>query len=87
MPNGFESFFDRHQLELETMERERLNLYTDVYRRDLDNTLDTFFPAPGLLRFRGWGLERQLGRVAADHVEAMRARMRSWRRRCRTCRS
>ena len=57
------------------MERERLNLYTDVYRRDLDNTLDTFFPAPGLLRFRGWGLERQLGRVAADHVEAMRARI------------
>ena len=75
MPNGFESFFDRHQLELETMERERLNLYTDVYRRDLDNTLDTFFPAPGLLRFRGWGLERQLGRVAADHVAAMRARI------------
>ncbi len=75
MPNGFESFFDRHQLELDTMERERLNLYTDVYRRDLDNTLDTFFPAPGLLRFRGWGLERQLGRVAADHVEAMRARI------------
>ena len=75
MPNGFESFFDRHQLELDTMERERLNLYTDVYRRDLDNTLDTFFPAPGLLRFRGWSLERQLGRVAADHVEAMRARI------------
>ncbi len=75
MPNGFESFFDRHQLELETMERERLNLYTDVYRRDLDNTLDTFFPAPGLLRFRGWALERQLGRVAADHVAAMRARI------------
>ena len=75
MPNGFESFFDRHQLELETMERERLNLYTDVYRRDLDNTLDTFFPAPGLLRFRGWSLDRQLGRVAADHVAAMRARI------------
>ena len=75
MPNGFESFFDRHQLELETLERDRFNLYTDVYRRDLDNTLDTFFPAPGLLRFRGWSLERQLGRVAADHVAAMRARI------------
>ena len=86
MPNGFESFFDRHQLELETMERERLNLYTDVYRRDLDNTLDTFFPAPGLLRFRGWSLERQLGRVAADHVARPCApASRSWRRRCRTC--
>ncbi len=75
MPNGFESFFDQHQLELATMERERFNLYADVYRRDLDNTLDTFFPAPGLLRFRGWSLERQLGRVAADHVAALRARI------------
>ena len=27
MPNGFESFFDEHQLELRTMERERINLY------------------------------------------------------------
>ena len=72
MPNGFESFFDQHQLELETMERERFNLYMDVFRRDLDNELDTFFPAPGLFRFRGWGLERQLGRVAMDHVTAMR---------------
>jgi mono/diheme cytochrome c family protein len=72
MPNGFESFFDQHQLELETMDRERFNLYLDVFRSDLDNELDTFFPQPGLLRFRGWGLERQLSRVAADHVAAMR---------------
>ena len=72
MPNGFESFFDRHQLELDTMEPERLNLYTDIFRRDLDNELDTFFPAPGLFRFRDWSLERQLGRVAMDHVTAMR---------------
>ena len=72
MPNGFESFFDQHQLELETMDRERFNLYMDVFRRDLDNELDTFYPAPGLFRFRGWGLERQLGRVAMDHVTAMR---------------
>ena len=75
MPNGFESFFDQHQLELETMERERFNLYMDIFRRDLDNELDTFFPAPGLFRFRGWGLERQLGRVAMDHVTAMRERI------------
>ena len=75
MPNGFESFFDRHQLELETMERERFNLYQDIFRRDLDNQLDTFFPAPGLFRFRGWSLERQLGRVAMDHVTAMRERI------------
>ena len=75
MPNGFESFFDQHQLELETMERERFNLYADIFRGDLDNELDTFFPAPGLFRFRGWGLERQLGRVAMDHISAMRERI------------
>ena len=72
MPNGFESFFDEHQLELDTMDRERLNLLTDLFRTDLDNEIDTFFRQPGLFRFSGWGLERQLSRVSADHVAAMR---------------
>jgi mono/diheme cytochrome c family protein len=72
MPNGFESFFDEHQLELDTMDRERLNLFADLFYNDLDNELDTFFNQPGVFRFSGWGLERQLGRVAADHVTAMR---------------
>ncbi len=72
MPNGFESFFDQHQLELDTMERERFNLYMALFFTDLDNELDTFFRKPGVLRFRGWGLERQLSRVAADHVTTMR---------------
>jgi mono/diheme cytochrome c family protein len=72
MPNGFESFFDQHQLELATMDRSRFNLYLDVFVFDLDNELDTFFPRPALLRFNGWGLERQLSRVAADHLNAMR---------------
>jgi mono/diheme cytochrome c family protein len=72
MPNGFESFFDQHQLELDKMERERFNLYTDVFVRDLDNELDTFFRKPALLRFSGWGLERQLSRVASDHLVATR---------------
>lgn len=72
MPNGFESFFDQHQLELATMDRSRFNLFLDVYASDLDNELDTFFPKPALLRFTGWGLERQLSRVAADHLAAMR---------------
>ncbi|HYW32343.1 MAG TPA: PSD1 and planctomycete cytochrome C domain-containing protein [Gemmatimonas sp.] len=72
MPNGFESFFDQHQLELATMDRARFNLFLDVYAYDLDNELDTFFPKPALLRFNGWGLERQLSRVAADHLAATR---------------
>ncbi len=72
MPNGFESFFDEHQLELATMDRSRFKLYLDVYVSDLDNELDTFFPKSALLRFNGWGLERQLGRVAADYLAGMR---------------
>lgn len=72
MPNGFESFFDQHQLELATMDRSRFNLYLDVYASDLDNELDTFFPKPALLRFNGWGLERQLSRVSADYLASMR---------------
>ncbi len=72
MPNGFESFFDQHQLELATMDRSRFNLFLDVHGFDLDNELDTFFPKPALLRFNGWGLERQLSRVATEHLAAMR---------------
>lgn len=72
MPNGFESFFDEHQLELKTMDRERINLYNALFRYDLDNNLETFFSKPAIFRFSGWGLERQLSRVASDHVEAMR---------------
>jgi hypothetical protein len=73
MPNGFESFFDQHQLELETMDRERFNFYLDVFRFDLDNEqVDNFFPTPALLRFNGWSLERQLSRVAATHLEDTR---------------
>lgn len=72
MPNGFESFFDEHQLELDAMDRERFNLHVDLFYTDLENNLETFFRQPGVFRFRGWGLERQLSRVAADHVVAMR---------------
>ncbi len=72
MPNGFESFFDQHQLELDTMDRERFNLLTDLFASDLDNELDTFFRRPGVFRFSGWGLERQLSRIASDHLTAMR---------------
>jgi len=72
MPNGFESFFDEHQLELKTMDRERFNLFAALFYTDLDNELDTFFRRPGVFRFGGWGLERQLSRVAMDHVTTMR---------------
>src|SRR3954454_24783704 len=51
-------------LSLKSLPVERNNLGTDVFQRDLQ---DGFGPAqaaekikPGLLAFRGWGLERQL---------------------------
>jgi mono/diheme cytochrome c family protein len=75
MPNGFKSFFDQHQLELDHMDREKLNLLRDLFQSDLDNELDTFFPQLGVFRFRGWGLERQLSRVAMDHVAIMREKI------------
>jgi mono/diheme cytochrome c family protein len=68
MPNGFENFFDRHQLELETLDRERLNLFLDVYKYDLDNEVDTFFDTSALLVFEDWDLERQLSQVASGYV-------------------
>lgn len=63
LPNGFKSFFDKHQLELKTLDRERMNLWTDVFQRDLNETddpMDMKRSKPGLLVFRDWGLERQV---------------------------
>ena len=75
MPNGFESFFDQHQLELETMPRESMLLAQDVFDIDIDKTTDVYDPEPGLLRFWGWGLERQLSSRATEHLSAVRAQI------------
>jgi mono/diheme cytochrome c family protein len=63
-------------LELKSMPIERQNLWTDVFSRDLQ---DGFDPAqmydrvkPGLLAFRGWGLERQLGADRRRYIEGLR---------------
>ena len=73
MPNEFKSFFAQYQLELETIDRERINLFTDVFRFDLDGPVAPPNRTPGLLSFKGWSLERQLSRVSAAHVTAVRA--------------
>jgi mono/diheme cytochrome c family protein len=64
-------------LELKSMPIERQNLYTDVFQRDL---ADGFDPAqqfdrlkPGLLLFRGWGLERQLAADRRRYVDGLRS--------------
>src|SRR4051812_14612830 len=64
-------------LELKSLPIERNNLWTDVFSRDLQ---DGFDPAqafdqikPGLLAFRGWGLERQLGSDRRRYIDGLRA--------------
>src|SRR5262249_9050739 len=50
-------------LELKSMPIERQNLYTDAFVRDLADGFDPAYTKdikPGVLAFRGWGLERQL---------------------------
>ena len=63
-------------LELKSLETDQMQLWTDVFRRDL---ADGFDPAvafdyikPGVLSFRGWGLERQLSGDRRAHVEMLR---------------
>jgi uncharacterized protein DUF1549/uncharacterized protein DUF1553/cytochrome c len=63
-------------LELKSLPIERNNLWTDVFQRDLQ---DGFDPAqqqdrvkPGLLAFRGWGLERQLSAERRRYIDGLR---------------
>jgi mono/diheme cytochrome c family protein len=63
-------------LELKSMPIARQNLWTDVFQRDLQ---DGFDPAqqfdrikPGLLLFRGWGLERQLSADRRRYIDGLR---------------
>jgi hypothetical protein len=64
-------------LELKSLPIERNNLWTDVFMRDLQEGFD---PAqmkenvkPGLLAFRGWGLERQLSADRRRYIDALRS--------------
>jgi len=87
-PNAFvtnDDFCPGCGLELKTMPIERTSLWTDVFSRDLDSSENPgsgMAPKPGLLAFRGWGLERQLGpdrraliQGLRDDIEAMEKAM------------
>jgi hypothetical protein len=62
---------------------ERTNLWVDVFVRDLD---DPMLPGvvqkfkPGLLAFRGWGLERQLSAERRAYLSALREDIESFRK-------
>jgi mono/diheme cytochrome c family protein len=74
LPNDFKSFFDRPQFDLTNLNVDRLNLWTDVFQRDLSapETADPTQGRPGLLVFRGFSLERQLSPEWNAHINALR---------------
>jgi Protein of unknown function (DUF1553)/Protein of unknown function (DUF1549)/Planctomycete cytochrome C len=76
-PNEFKTnddFCPGCGLELKSMSKERTALYRDVFVVNLDT--DAFIPGempkPGLLRFRGWGLEQRLGADRRALIEGLR---------------
>jgi len=79
LPNEFvtnDDFCPGCGLELETLPLDKMNLWTDVFQRELDAS-DPLDPPnrqkPGLLVFRGWGLERQLSAERRSYIEALKA--------------
>jgi hypothetical protein len=85
LPNEFitnDDFCPGCGLTLKSMSPERTSLYTDVFERDLGDGYDpsqvTERVKPGLLAFRGWGLEQRLSperraylKALKDDIEAM----------------
>jgi hypothetical protein len=64
-------------LELKSMPIERQNLWTDVFQRDLQEGFDPAYQydriKPGVLLFRGWGLERQLSADRRRYVDGLKS--------------
>lgn len=77
-PNEFitnDDFCPGCGLELKTLPLERMNLWTDVFQRDLngEDPMQNFRNmTPGLLVFRGWSLERQLSPSKRAYLDALR---------------
>jgi len=85
-PNEFvtnDDFCPSCSVETKAMSIERTNLWMDVFVRDLD---DPMLPGvtqkykPGLLTFRGWGLERQLSAERRAYLSAIREDIENFRK-------
>ncbi len=85
-PNEFvtnDDFCPSCGVEIKAMSLERTNLWMDVYLRDLD---DPMLPGvtqkykPGLLAFRGWGLERQISADGRAYLAAFKEDIESFRK-------
>jgi Protein of unknown function (DUF1553) len=79
LPSDFvtnDDFCPNCGLELKSMPIERQNLYTDVFQRDLQEGFDPNYAyeyiKPGVLAFRGWGLERQLSAERRAYIKGLR---------------
>jgi Protein of unknown function (DUF1549)/Protein of unknown function (DUF1553)/Planctomycete cytochrome C len=85
-PNEFvtnDDFCPGCNVETKVMPLDRTNLWVDVFSRDLD---DPMLPGvmqklrPGLLVFRGWGLERQLSAERRAYLAALREDIESFKK-------
>jgi len=85
-PNEFvtnDDFCPSCGVEIKAMSLERTNLWMDVYVRDLD---DPMLPGvmqkykPGLLAFRGWGLERQISADGRAYLAAFKEDIENFRK-------
>ncbi len=76
LPNEFKTnddFCPGCGLELKSMSVERTALWTDAFRQNLDpDDAPGKVARPGLLRFRGWGLEQRLGDDRRSLIETLR---------------
>jgi mono/diheme cytochrome c family protein len=79
LPNEFvtnDDFCPGCGLELKSLPTEKIQFWTDVFVRDLEDGFDPSYAdyiKPGVLAFRGWGLERFLSGDRRRHVEDLRA--------------
>lgn len=77
-PNEFitnDDFCPGCGLEVKSLPLEKTNLYVDVFQRDLDEAVlpgNGRMFSPGLLQFRGWGLERQLSAERRAYLNTLR---------------
>jgi mono/diheme cytochrome c family protein len=64
-------------LELKHMDHDRMNLWLDVFQQQLDDSFDPIQSPekvkPGLLKFRAWGLERQLAADRRRYIDGLRS--------------
>ena len=77
-PNEFitnDDFCPGCGLELKTLPVDKMNLWTDVFQRDLTGEDEMQYArnmTPGLLAFRGWGLERRLSPDKRAYLDALK---------------